>query len=204
MKIFEFEPLIAKVPDMDAAYIEVPDDVQKELGKGRVPVHVTFDGEPYDGQMVRMGTPCYIIGLRKDIRAKIGKQPGDMVRVTVEKRIPDKSHVAASVDEYISRYSGEAKARMIKLRSLILGSNPGITEKISWDMPTFSLGKTLVFFAGAKNHLGFYPTPSGIEAFGSRLSEYKTSKGGVQFPYNKPMPCDLIREIVMFRIAEVT
>lgn len=77
-KVYEFEAKIIKVPDMDAAYIEIPFDVKAEFGKGRVPVHATFDGEPYDGSLVRMKTPCHIIGIRKDIRAKIGKQRGTL------------------------------------------------------------------------------------------------------------------------------
>ncbi|MGC4019490.1 MAG: DUF1905 domain-containing protein [Muricomes sp.] len=85
-KLYEFDAIIYKVIDMDGAYVEVPFDVKKEFGKGRVLVHATFDGEPYDGQVVRMGTPCHIIGLRKDIRSKIGKQPGDMVHVTLQER----------------------------------------------------------------------------------------------------------------------
>jgi len=89
-RIYEFEAVIQKVPDMDGAYIAVPFDIKAEFGKGRVKVHVTFDGVPYDGSIVNMGVKnpdgsvCYIIGIRKDIRTKIGKQPGDSVRVTVE------------------------------------------------------------------------------------------------------------------------
>lgn len=86
MKFFEFEAIIKKNPDMDAAYIEIPFDVVKEFGKSRIPVHATFDGEPYDGQIVRMGTPCHIIGIRKDIRLKIGKQAGDIVYVTISEK----------------------------------------------------------------------------------------------------------------------
>lgn len=85
-KTYEFKAIIQKVPDIDGAYVEVPFDVKEEFGKGRVLVHATFDGVPYDGQVVRMGTPCHIIGLRKDIRAKIGKQPGDTVDVTIRER----------------------------------------------------------------------------------------------------------------------
>lgn len=85
-KTYEFEAIIQKVPDIDGAYVEVPFDVKAEFGKGRVPVHATFDGVPYDGQVVRMGTPCHIIGLRKEIRAKIGKQAGDSVSVTLKER----------------------------------------------------------------------------------------------------------------------
>ena len=85
-KIYEFEAEIKKVPDIDGAYVEIPFDVKVEFGKGRVPVIATFDGELYDGSLVRMGTPCHIIGIRKDIRAKIGKQPGDIIKVTLVER----------------------------------------------------------------------------------------------------------------------
>lgn len=90
---FEFDAKIRKVPDMDGAYIEIPFCVKAMFGKGRVKVRATFDGEPYDGSIVNMGVKnadgsvCYIIGIRKDIRAKIGKQPGDVIHVTVEERI---------------------------------------------------------------------------------------------------------------------
>ena len=85
-KVYEFEAVIRKVEDIDGAYIEIPFDVKQELGKGRVPVIATFDGERYKGSVVRMGTPCHIIGVRKDIRKKIGKQPGDTITVTLEER----------------------------------------------------------------------------------------------------------------------
>jgi hypothetical protein len=85
-KIYEFEAEIKKVPDLDGAYVEIPFDVKTEFGIGRVPVIATFDGEIYEGSLVRMKTPCHIIGIRKDIRAKIGKQPRDMVKVTIKER----------------------------------------------------------------------------------------------------------------------
>jgi len=85
-QIFEFDAVIQKVPDIDGAYVEISFDVKEAFGRGRVPVHATFDGEPYDGQLVKMGTPCHIIGIRKDIRAKINKQPGDTIHVTLQER----------------------------------------------------------------------------------------------------------------------
>ena len=85
-KLYTFDAVIQKVPDMDGAYIEFPYDVRKEFGKGRVKVHATFDGEAYDGSLVRMRTPGHILGMRKDIRHKIGKQPGDTVHVTIKER----------------------------------------------------------------------------------------------------------------------
>jgi hypothetical protein len=90
--VYEYESLIYEAGKPGGAYVIFPYDVRKEFGKGRVKVHATFDGEPYDGSIVNMGVKnddgsvCYIIGVRKDIRARIGKQPGDMVSVTVKER----------------------------------------------------------------------------------------------------------------------
>lgn len=89
-KKYEFHAEIKKVPDIDGAYVEIPFDVKAEFGKGRVPVTATFDGEPYEGSLVRMKTPCHIIGIRKDIREKIGKQPGDIIQVTLVERAVEK------------------------------------------------------------------------------------------------------------------
>lgn len=86
LKCYEFDAVIQKVPDLDGVYIEFPYDVRAEFGRGRVKVHATFDGAPYDGSLVRMGTEAHILGIRKDIRAKIGKQPGERVHVTVAER----------------------------------------------------------------------------------------------------------------------
>jgi len=91
-KTYDFEAIIQKVPGQDGAYIAFPFDLRAEFGKGRVKVHAAFDGEPYDGSIVNMGVKnadgsvCYILGIRKDIRAKIGKQPGDSVRVVIKER----------------------------------------------------------------------------------------------------------------------
>ncbi|MGN0290791.1 MAG: DUF1905 domain-containing protein [Lachnospiraceae bacterium] len=85
-KVYEFDAIIQKVPDINGSYINFPYDVKEEFGKGRVKVHATFDGVSYDGSLVRMKTPNHIIGLRKDIREQIGKQPGDMVHVTIQER----------------------------------------------------------------------------------------------------------------------
>ena len=84
---FEFSAIILQNENMDAAYVEVPFDIKALFGKGRLLVHATFDGIPYDGQIVKMGTPCYIIGVRKDIRKQIGKTFGDVVKVTFRERI---------------------------------------------------------------------------------------------------------------------
>ena len=92
-KTYEFEAVIQKVSDIDGAYVVFPHDLKQEFGKGRVKVHAVFDGEAYDGSIVNMGVKnadgsvCYIIGIRKDIRAKIGKQPGESVKVAVKERV---------------------------------------------------------------------------------------------------------------------
>ena len=91
-KIYEYESLIYEADKKGGAYVIFPYDIRKEFGKGRAKVHVTFDGVPYDGSIVNMGVKnadgsiCYIIGIRKDIRARTGKQPGDSVRVTVQEQ----------------------------------------------------------------------------------------------------------------------
>lgn len=85
-KTYRFMAELKKVPDIDGAYVEFPYDVKKEFGKGRVKVHATFDGEPYEGSLVRMKTEHHIIGVRKDIRQKISRQPGDMIEVTIRER----------------------------------------------------------------------------------------------------------------------
>ena len=85
-KRYTFEAVLQKVPDIDGAYVEIPFDVRKEFGKGRVKVSVTFDGVPYEGSLVRMETPFHIIGVRKEIRAAIQKQPGDRITVTLQER----------------------------------------------------------------------------------------------------------------------
>lgn len=84
--VHKFKTRIIQNKNMDAAYIIVPFDIKGIYGKGRLSVHATFDGEPYDGQVVKMGTPDYIIGVRKDIRKKIGKTFGDEIFVTIEQR----------------------------------------------------------------------------------------------------------------------
>lgn len=202
-KIYEFDAIIHKEPNHNGAFVEIPFDVKETFGKGRVLVHATFDTVPYDGQVVKMGTPCHILGVRKDIRETINKQPGDMVHVTLMERTPAPPKFT-TVDAYIAQYSEDVQERLKKLRALILGCSAAITEKISWGMPTFVLNGNLVHFAAEKKHIGFHPAPSAIETFAHRFSDYQYSKGTVRFPYDKPIPYDLIEEMVQFRIKENT
>jgi len=109
------------------------------------------------------------------------------------------------VDEYINSFSAEVQERLTAIRNVIRELAPEATERICMRMPTYDLnGKWLVHFAAFKKHIGFYPQPEGIAAFKEKLAGYKTSKGAVQFPLNKPLPIDLIREIVNFRVDEQT
>jgi uncharacterized protein YdhG (YjbR/CyaY superfamily) len=112
---------------------------------------------------------------------------------------------ADSIDEYIVGFPPETQKVLEELRALIKASAPGAIEKISYAMPTFDLnGHLLVHFAGYAKHIGFYPVPSGIEAFKEELKPYKSGKGSAQFPLGKPMPMDLIRRIIEFRVEENT
>ena len=105
------------------------------------------------------------------------------------------------IDNYINGFTGEVKERMTVIRDIVRELAPQATERICMRMPTFDLnGKWLVHFAGFEKHVGFYPQPDGVEAFKEKLTGYKTSKGSIQFPLNKPFPIDLIREIVKFRV----
>ena len=107
-----------------------------------------------------------------------------------------------NIDEYISNFPEKIQEILQKLRKIISNSAPDAKEAISYQMPTFKLNGNLVHFAAHKNHIGFYPTPSGIEAFKSELSPYEVSKGSVKFPLKKPIPFDLVRKIVEFRVKE--
>lgn len=105
-----------------------------------------------------------------------------------------------SVDEYIDRFDGEVKTRLVKLRQIIKNEAPDAVESISYGLVGYKLdGMPLVYFGGFPHHVGFYATPSGHEAFKSELSKYKQGKGSVQFPLDEPLPIDLVRRMVRYR-----
>lgn len=108
-----------------------------------------------------------------------------------------------TIDEYIAQYPAEIREIMEKIRATIKEAAPTATEAISYRMPTFKLKGNLVHFAAHQRHIGFYPTPSAIIEFSDDLKSYKTSKGAIQFPLDEPMPFDLIRRMVEFRVKEV-
>jgi uncharacterized protein YdhG (YjbR/CyaY superfamily) len=117
--------------------------------------------------------------------------------------VPDRP-ASASIDAYIAGFAPATQELLEQLRALVHDLAPAATETISYAIPTFDLnGQHLVHFAGFAKHIGFYPTPTGMEEFKDDLARYKTGKGSVQFPLDEPLPVDLIRRIVEFRIAEV-
>ena len=107
-----------------------------------------------------------------------------------------------TIDEYIDTFPADVQSILNELRQTIKEAAPEAEETISYQMPTFTLNGNLVHFAVFKNHIGFYPTPTGIEAFQEELSPYKGAKGSVQFPIDQPLPLPLIRKIVKYRVKE--
>ncbi|BAI61809.1 conserved hypothetical protein [Methanocella paludicola SANAE] len=107
-----------------------------------------------------------------------------------------------TIDEYILQFSPEVRDKLSKLRKVIKEAAPEAEEKISYRMPAFAQNGILVYFAAFKEHIGFFPTSSGIAKFKDELSRYKGGKGSVQFPLDKPLPYELVSRIVKFRIAE--
>jgi uncharacterized protein YdhG (YjbR/CyaY superfamily) len=107
-----------------------------------------------------------------------------------------------TIDEYIGTFPKKVQEILEKLRQIISESAPKAEETINYQIPTFKLNGNLVHFAAYKTHIGFYPTPSGIEAFKKELSSYDLAKGSVKFPLDKPIPLDLVRKIVEYRVKE--
>ncbi|MDQ2690485.1 MAG: DUF1801 domain-containing protein [Chloroflexota bacterium] len=107
-----------------------------------------------------------------------------------------------TIDEYINTLPEDVRRILNELRQTIKEAAPEAEETINYQMPTFTLNGNLVHFAAFENHIGFYPTPTGIEAFREELSNYKGAKGSVQFPIHEPLPFSLIRKIVEYRVKE--
>lgn len=107
-----------------------------------------------------------------------------------------------TIDGYIEQFSGDVRERLVALRNAIREEAPGAEETIKYRMPTFVLHGNLVHFAAFKNHIGFFPTASPRETFKDQLARYPGGKGTVQFPLDQPLPLDLVRRIVRFRVEE--
>ena len=117
--------------------------------------------------------------------------------------MPPKRSKAASIDEYIAEFPPDLREILQAIRSTIREAAPQAQETINYAIPTFTiLGRNLVHFAAFQGHIGFYPTPGGIEKFKNELARYHGAKGSVQFPLDEPIPYELIRQIVAFRVQE--
>jgi len=113
-----------------------------------------------------------------------------------------KLEIPNSIDDHISAFPPETQHLLQQVRDTIKAVAPEATETISYGIPTFQFHGNLVHFAGYAHHIGFYPGASSIREFTKDLSGYKTSKGTIQFPLDKPIPFDLVRRITEFRLAE--
>jgi len=107
-----------------------------------------------------------------------------------------------NIDEYMAGFSKDVRAILERIRTTVRKAAPDAKEMINYGIPTFTLNGNLVHFAAFKSHIGFYPTPSGIEKFKKELSKYESAKGSVKFPLDKPIPYTLITKIVRFRVKE--
>ena len=110
--------------------------------------------------------------------------------------------MSTPITDYILQFPADVQQKLNELRTAILEIVPNATEKIAYGIPTFYVNGNLVHFAAYKHHIGFYPGASGIETFQSELTQYKLSRGTVQFPLDQPLPMELIRRIVQYRLAE--
>lgn len=206
-KELKFSATILQNGNMDAAYVEVPYDIKELFGKGRLLVNAAFDGVPYQGQIVKMGTPCYIIGITKQIRRQIGKSFGDVVEVVFRERDSEttslwkcpkcgkqfkkqgQSHYCGekpkSIDEYILSQDVDKQEDLQYIRQILSHALPDAEERISWSMPTYWKNHNILHFAASKSHIGLYPGPAAVIAFAEELQGYKTDKGTIRIPYGK-------------------
>lgn len=203
----KFSAVILQNEDMDAAYVEVPYNIKELFGKGRLLVNAAFDGVPYRGQVVKMGTPCYIIGVTRQIRRQIGKSFGDIVEVVIQERDSEEaamwkcpkcgrefkkkgqSHYCGekpkTVDEYIISQDADKQEDLRYIRRILHSALPEAEERISWSMPTYWKKHNILHFAASKEHIGLYPGPEAVEHFAEELRDYKTDKGTIRIPYGK-------------------
>jgi uncharacterized protein YdhG (YjbR/CyaY superfamily) len=125
------------------------------------------------------------------------KAAASVKRIKMKKiNIPD------NVDEYIKGFPFEVQKKLEEMRNIIKKAVPDAEENISYQMPAYNYNGNLVYFGAHSNHIGFYPTASGVAAFREELTGYKTAKGSIQFPFNRPLPADLITRIVIYRFNE--
>ena len=114
----------------------------------------------------------------------------------------DREKQVKTVDQYIGRFPKDVQRRLMQLRRAVRSAAPQASETLSYQMPAFKLNRSLVYFGAFKSHIGFYPTSSGVRAFKKELAAYKVTKGAVQFPMEVPIPVELVKKIVAFRVKE--
>ncbi len=165
--------------------------------RARLPVVLKYS-ESFETKNEAMRRECAIKKLSRSEKAVLiqakAEHRGDVA--------VDQAKEIQTIDAYIAQYPADIQERLISVRSAVKQAVPDASEKMSYGMPTLFLKKNLVHYAAFKNHIGYYPAPSGIEAFADELSDYKTSKGAIQFPNNKPLPLELITRIAVFRAEE--
>lgn len=203
----KFRATILQNGNMDAAYVEVPYDIKELFGKGRLLVNATFDGIPYRGQVVKMGTPCYIIGVTRQIRRQIGKSFGDTIEVVLQERDSEEaplwkcpkcgktfqkkgqSHFCGekpeTIDAYIQYQDPDKQEALQHIRQILRSALPEAEERISWSMPTYWKKHNILHFAASKGHIGLYPGPEAVSHFKEELQDYKTDKGTIRIPYGR-------------------
>lgn len=186
-KVYEFQAVIEPVPEKGGAYVRFPYDIRKEFGKGRIKVQAEFDGVPYSGSIVNMGI--------KNKEETLWRCPACGRSFRHKNQEHYCGEPPRSIEEYIKRQPESAQPYLRMVNDAVREAIPDAAEKISWSMPTYWKGQNLIQFAAFRKHIGLYPGPEAVEAFAGRLCGYRTSKGTIQLPYEKPLPLDLIREI---------
>lgn len=202
-----FSATILQNGNMDAAYVEVPYDIKKLFGKGRLLVNAAFDDIPYRGQVVKMGTPCYIIGVPRQIRRQLNKSFGDTVEVVLQERESEENSLwkcpkcgrefkkkrqdhycgekPKTIDEYILSQDADKQEELRHIRRILRDALPEAEERISWSMPTYWKDHNILHFAAFKQHIGLYPGPAAVMQFAEELRDYKTDKGTIRIPYGR-------------------
>lgn len=186
-KVYEFQAVIEPVPEKGGAYVRFPYDIRKEFGKGRIKVQAEFDGVPYSGSIVNMGI--------KNKEETLWRCPACGRSFRHKNQEHYCGEPPRSIEEYIKRQPESAQPYLRMVNDAVREAIPDAAEKISWSMPTYWRGQNLIQFAAFRKHIGLYPGPEAVETFAGRLFGYRTSKGTIQLPYEKPLPLDLIREI---------
>ena len=224
MKAYEYDAVIRVDPDSGGAYVPFPWDLREEFGKGRIRVHAEFDQIPYDGSIVNMGVRnadgsiCYVIGILKTIRSRLGKGEGDSVHVKItaapelkplwkcpacgrEFSRQNQDHYCVKpqdIDAYIRAQAEAVQPRLREIRALIRAAIPDAEERISWSMPTYWKARNIIHFAASRKNIGLYPGGEATTVFAEELKGYDVSKGTIRLPYDQELPAELIARIAQW------